>query len=97
MSGARGEADVPLFEYHLPGGWVVLAGAMAPGAAEDVPGWTVAWPCRLADLEAYCAPFYHPLSAGVALEGILRPLQLLSLPGQFLVTFGELRLDLASS
>jgi len=33
-------------------GWVVLAGAMAPAPAEDLPAWTVAWPCRLADLEA---------------------------------------------
>lgn len=51
-------SDVPLSTHRgtdrLPvlRGWVVLAGGMAPGAAEDVPGWTVVWPCRLADLEA---------------------------------------------
>lgn len=33
-------------------GWVALTGGMAPAPGEDLPAWTVAWPCRLGDLEA---------------------------------------------
>lgn len=50
--------DIPLSTRWCNGtrpllrGWLVLSGGMVPGPAEDMPGWTLPWPCRLADLEA---------------------------------------------
>jgi hypothetical protein len=50
--------DIPLSTRWANGirplvrGWLVLSGCMVPGPAEDLPGWMLPWPCRLADLGA---------------------------------------------
>jgi len=59
---------------------IIFHARMLPAAVILDPGLSIGLPARLTaatgmdalshSLEAYCSPFYHPMAAGIALEGI---------------------------